>query len=183
MHSPQFTGQEGIELSSHLAGQGRVAVLCRAVGDHEVGPWRSKERSGGAAQLVSTALHTECKARPQRAQSSPPTPILGMGKLRQGTADLPGRQQAGLGPGYTGPCPAQPLRTPIPVPRQEAVSLLGKGEVRTCQGWAALFPRDTPAKGQPPKLYLAIAEGPRPNPELPSLSWRPLSGLSVKMKV
>lgn len=34
MHSPQSTGQEGIQLSSHLARQGWVAVLCRAVGDH-----------------------------------------------------------------------------------------------------------------------------------------------------
>lgn len=42
VHSPQPTGQKGIKLSSHLAGQGWVAVLCRAVGDHEVGPWRSE---------------------------------------------------------------------------------------------------------------------------------------------
>lgn len=34
----QPTGQEGIKFSSHLAGQGRVAVLRRAVGDHKVGP-------------------------------------------------------------------------------------------------------------------------------------------------
>lgn len=53
--SPQPTGQEGIKFSSHLAGQGRVAVLRRAVGDHKVGPWRSKDKS---AQLFPTALHS-----------------------------------------------------------------------------------------------------------------------------
>lgn len=36
--SPQPTGQEGIKFSGHLAGQGRVAVFRRAVGDHKVGP-------------------------------------------------------------------------------------------------------------------------------------------------
>ena len=52
MHSPQPTGQEGIKLSSHLAGQGWVAVLRRAVGDHEVGPWRSEDKSEAPAQLL-----------------------------------------------------------------------------------------------------------------------------------
>lgn len=43
VHSPQPTGQEGIKLSSHLARQGGVAVLCRTVGDHEVWPWGSED--------------------------------------------------------------------------------------------------------------------------------------------
>lgn len=48
--SPQPTGQEGIKFSGHLAGQGRVAVLGGAVGDHKVGPWRRTDKS---AQLLS----------------------------------------------------------------------------------------------------------------------------------
>lgn len=39
---------------------------------------------------------------------------------------------------------------------------------------SSLFPGDSQARGQPPHPGQA---------ELPSLSWRPLSGLSVKMNV
>ena len=64
LNSPQPAGQEGIKLSSHLAGQGWVAVLCGAVGDHEVGPWRSEDKSGAPGQLLPTALRgREYRAR------------------------------------------------------------------------------------------------------------------------
>lgn len=34
-----------------------MAVLSRAVGDHEVGPWRSRDKSEDPAQILPTALH------------------------------------------------------------------------------------------------------------------------------
>ena len=45
--SSQLTGQEGIKFSGHLAGQGRVAVLCRAVGPTRWDPSLSCRPSSG----------------------------------------------------------------------------------------------------------------------------------------
>lgn len=44
--APATTGHKGVQLSSHLAGQGWVAVLGGAVGDHKVGAWTNEEWSG-----------------------------------------------------------------------------------------------------------------------------------------
>lgn len=55
--SPQAAGQEGVELRSHLAGQGQVAVLGRAVGEDHMATCQRRESSEPAHFARSQGGH------------------------------------------------------------------------------------------------------------------------------
>lgn len=80
--SPPATGQEGIELSSHLAGEGQVAVLGRAVGeDHMItcekgescgsGPCLFARSQGGALGRREGVCLQPASSRPPEKASEP----------------------------------------------------------------------------------------------------------------